>query len=151
MYKKLFITLDDDASKGKEPEVENDKSLVSGLDGLQFFILLILAEHALFMVKLFLEKFLDGVPLAVQRGERARMSLIDNFKKMKPSEECQRQKNKESILAAKNTYKKLERSESGILAAINKLEEISGDKSNADPSDLENSGQTKSINFVPSR
>ena len=74
-YRYMFV--------GGNPNPEADE-VSYGWEIVQFLIFMVIIEHALLILKIFVEQIIEDSPLFVVRGERQRDRLIDNFKKKLP-------------------------------------------------------------------
>lgn len=67
----------------------------TGWNELDFFIFVVIVEHAVLFMKLVINNLLDDKPETVQKGEEEKKALIQNFKdNMDDDEKCKIWKNK---------------------------------------------------------
>ena len=67
----------------------------TGWNELDFFIFVVIIEHAVLFMKLVINNLLDDKPETVQKGEQEKNALIQNFKdNMDDDEKCKIWKNK---------------------------------------------------------
>ena len=82
VYKPMFIKaeeLSDTEVKVEDDSLLSDSYLNTDLDKVGFFMLIVALEHILMILKLIIEQAIEDVPIEVQRGQRTRGQLIDNF------------------------------------------------------------------------
>ena len=71
--------LSDTEVKVEDDSLLSDSYLNTDLDKVGFFMLIVALEHILMILKLIIEQAIEDVPIEVQRGQRTRGQLIDNF------------------------------------------------------------------------
>ena len=79
----MFVKKEDlDAStiaKEEDGSLATDSYLNTNFDKIQFFMTIVAMEHGLMILKLIIEQAIEDVPIEVQRGQRTREMLVDNF------------------------------------------------------------------------
>jgi hypothetical protein len=68
VYYKLFVQGDDEVS-----------TITVGWDMTKFLVMVITVEHALLILKVFIEQTIEDVPCCVVKGQRTNKTIIDNF------------------------------------------------------------------------